>query len=103
MDRPMPFTSRMVFITVAMKSAPPAGRGAGGLGDRGPHLRVPGAAAEIAGDTVADLFLGRVRVLRQERGGRHQHARDTKGALGEAGAGETPPEREERARGCPAF
>src|SRR3989442_760771 len=97
MERPMPFTSRVVFITVAMKSAPPAGRGAGGLGDRGQHLRIPRAAAEIAGDTVADLFLGRTRVLRQERGGGHQHSRDAEATLGDALAHERLLQRVQRA------
>src|SRR5213593_2774398 len=87
-DSPIPFTSRVVFITVDMKSAPRAGRGAGGLGDRGQHLRVAGAAAEVAGDPVANLVLGRMRVLRQECGGGHQHPGDAEAALRDAVANE---------------
>ena len=35
---------------------------------------VPGAAAQVAVDAVADLLLGRIRVLRQQVDGRHDHA-----------------------------
>src|SRR5688500_3919998 len=47
---PTPWTSRVVFITVAMGSGPPGRRGGGRLRDRSDHLRVAGAPAEIAGD-----------------------------------------------------
>src|SRR3989442_12020222 len=111
MESPTPFTSRVVFITVDMKSAPPAGRGADGLGDRGQHLRVAGASAEVSGDAVANLFLGRMRVLFQQRGGRHQDARNAEPALGHAVADERllqgmqraePPEPFDRAHGVAA-
>src|SRR5881296_1298386 len=87
-DSPMPFTSRVVFITVDIASAPPADGGAGSLGDRGQHLRVSRASAQIAGDPVADLFLGRMRLLGQERGGRHDDAGDAEATLGHAVADE---------------
>src|SRR5262249_4249265 len=84
MERPMPFTSRVVFITVDIASAPLPGGGAGGLGDRGQHLGVARAAAQIAGDPVADLFLGGMRILVQQRRGRHHHPGDAEAALGHA-------------------
>src|SRR5262244_1091031 len=73
MASPTPFTSRVVFIVVAMDRGLPGGRGARHFGDRGQHLRVAGAAAEVAGDAVADLFLGRMRILVEQRRRRHQH------------------------------
>src|ERR1700681_2392763 len=42
---------------------------------------VAGAAAEVAGDRLADLELARVRVLREQRAGGHQHARGAVAAL----------------------
>src|SRR5262245_46265752 len=69
-DRPTPRTSRVVFITVLMSGS------CGGFADRGHHLRVPRAPAQVAGDTVADLFLGRLRCLLQDGGGGHEHAGD---------------------------
>src|ERR671934_568723 len=84
-DRPTPFTSRVVFITVAMRSsfhADGAARGcARRLGDRLDHLRVAGAAAQIARDRVADVVLGGPRILGEQRGGGHQHAGDAEAAL----------------------
>src|SRR6185436_15205906 len=42
---------------------------------------VAGAAAEVAGDRIAHLLFGRVRVLAQEGGQRGQHARRAEPAL----------------------
>src|SRR5712691_11036943 len=74
MESPTPLTSRVVFIVVAMDSRLPGGRGARDLGDCGEHLRVAGAATEVAGDPVADLFLGRARILGEQRRRRHEDA-----------------------------
>src|SRR4051794_19691165 len=46
-----------------------AGGGLHGLDD----VLVAGAAAQVAGDAVADLLLGRVRVLLQQAIGARQH------------------------------
>src|SRR5487761_2728963 len=54
---------------------------AGGLVDRLHDVHVAGAAAEVAGDAVADLVLGRVGVLLQEPGGLHDHPRGAEAAL----------------------
>src|SRR2546427_160234 len=81
MESPTPLTSRVVFIVVAMDSSPPGGRGARDFGDRGQHLRVAGAAAQVAGDSVADLFFGRVWILGEQRRRRHQHPRDAEATL----------------------
>src|SRR5881628_3577152 len=69
MESPTPLTSRVVFIVVAMDSRLPGGRGARNLGDRSQHFRVAGAAAEVARDPVADLFLGRAWILGEQRRG----------------------------------
>src|SRR5262245_35817288 len=82
--RPTPFTSRVVFITVAIGSHPPSRRSLRGLGDRGDHLRVPRAPAEVSGDAVADLFLGRLRMLGEDGGGGHERPRNAEAALGHA-------------------
>src|SRR4030095_2243310 len=64
-DSPTPLTSRVVFIVAAGGSMPPllalAGRGRGRLGNRGDHLRIAGAPAEVAGDAVPDLLRRGVR------------------------------------------
>src|SRR4051812_23700989 len=50
--------------------------------EHGAHdLVVPGAAAQIAGQPVAGLFLGRVRVLVEQRLGRDDKARRAEAAL----------------------
>src|SRR5213594_868293 len=61
--------------------APPVAGGTRRFGDRLDHLGVARAPAEVAGNRVADVVLGRLRVLGEERGGRHQHARDAEAAL----------------------
>src|SRR5262245_41487811 len=101
MESPIPLTSRVVFITVAMamrllSCARPGRRGprpravlrlsrrwirADDLGDGRQHLGVPGAPAEIARDAVADLRLGGVRILVEQGRGGHQHAGDAEPAL----------------------
>ncbi len=48
---------------------PPASRVLGGPADRGDDVLVAGAAADAAGDRGADLLLGGVRVLVQQRRG----------------------------------
>src|SRR6267143_1080018 len=93
MESPTPLTSRVVFIT-DMRS--PFRRHAGGLGDRGDHRRVAGAAAEVARDRVADLLLRRLRVLVEQRRRRHQHAGNAESALGHAVAYERILHRRER-------
>src|SRR5262245_2435560 len=67
MASPTPLTSRVVFIVVAMDSSLPGGRNARDFRDRGQHLRIAGTAAQVTGDPVADLFLGRVRILGEQR------------------------------------
>src|SRR3989442_1608426 len=81
MESPTPLTSRVVFIVVAMDSSPPGGRGARDFGDRGQHLRVARATAQVAGDSVADLFFGRVWILGEQRRRRHQHPGDAEATL----------------------
>src|SRR6266704_803504 len=81
MESPTPLTSRVVFIVVAMDSSPPGGRGARDFGDRGQHLRVASATAQVAGDSVADLFFGRVWILGEQRRRRHQHPGDAEATL----------------------
>src|SRR5438094_7326259 len=79
-DSPTPLTSRVVFITVAMRSSFHAGGGARGrarrLGDRLDHLGVAGAPAEVARDRVADFVFAGARILGEQRRGRRQHAGD---------------------------
>src|SRR5689334_15457033 len=78
-DSPTPLTSRVVFITVAMLlSFRARGAGARDLGDRLDHLGVARAPAQVAGDGVADVVLGRFRILREQRGGGHEDAGNTK-------------------------
>src|SRR5437588_211059 len=48
--------------------------GAGRVEHRLDDVVVAGAAAQVALEPVANLFLGWVRVLGQEAGGRHDHA-----------------------------
>src|SRR6266545_3966911 len=86
-DSPTPLTSRVVFI-VDMSGTPQGGRGGGGLGDGGDHLRVARAPAEVTRDAVADLFLGGARILGEEGGGGHQHAGNAESALGHSVADE---------------
>src|SRR5262247_4462602 len=81
-DSPTPLTSRVVFM-VDMSGAPGDGR-LGGLANGGDHLGVTRAPAEIARDAVADLLLGRLRILGEEGGGGHEHAGDAEAALGHA-------------------
>ena len=64
-----------------MAQLPSRPRRVGGLVDRGQHLRVSGAPAEVAGDTVADLVLRGMGRLGQEGGRRHQDARNAEPAL----------------------
>jgi hypothetical protein len=54
----------------------------------------------MAFDAVPDLVLGRARVLGQERGRRHQHARDAEAALRHPVADEGVLERMERGLGA---
>src|SRR5262245_55256021 len=96
MESPTPFTPRVVFITVAMASTPPSRRGGGCLRDRGDHLRVPGAPAQIAGDPVANFLLRGVTVLVQQGGRRHQHPGDAKPTLRDAVTDERVLQRVER-------
>src|SRR2546427_115494 len=69
------------FFTDGMSARPRVGGGPRRFGDRLDHLGVARAPAEVAGNRVADVVLGRLRVLGEERGGRHQHARDAEAAL----------------------
>src|SRR5580658_1002653 len=54
---------------------------AGGLLDRRDDVLVAGAAAEVAGDRLADLGLARIGVALQEHVRGHQHPRRAKTAL----------------------
>src|SRR5947209_18742832 len=80
-DSPTPLTSRLVFITVAMRSSFHAGGGARGharrLGDRLDHLGVAGAPAEVARDRVADVVFAAARILGVQRRGIHPSSGDT--------------------------
>src|SRR5215217_3484469 len=49
--------------------------------DRGDDVLVARAATDAAGDRGADLLLGRVGVLVQQRARGHQHARGAEAAL----------------------
>src|SRR5580765_4716709 len=80
MERPTPLTSRVVFM-IAMASSLSSGCGGRGLGDGGHHGRVTGAAAEVAGNAVADLVFGGVRILSEQRRGRHEDTRDAESTL----------------------
>ena len=51
-------------------------------------LPVPGAAADVAGQRLADLGVGRLGVVAQERGGRDDEARRAEAALHRAGVDE---------------
>jgi hypothetical protein len=64
-------------------------------------LAVAGAAAEHAGERVANLGLGRLRVRAQERLGAHQHARRADAALGRAVGDESAQRRARRRRDAP--
>src|SRR5262245_25427801 len=96
-ESPTPFTPRVVFITVAMASTPPSRRGGGCLRDRGDHLRVPGAPAQIAGDPEANLVLRGTTVLVQQGGRRHQHPGNAEATLRHAVTDERVLQRMERA------
>src|SRR5215831_13978624 len=87
-ERPTPFTSRVVFIVVAMASAPGGGHGSARLCDRGQHLGVAGASAQVAGDAVSDLLLGGVGGLGEDGGGGHEDTGNAESALGHAVADE---------------
>jgi hypothetical protein len=54
------------------------------LQNRLDDFRIAGAAADVAGDGEAHLFLARARVLVQQRLGHHDHARGAEAALGGA-------------------
>ena len=56
--------------------------GAGGALHGAQDPDVGAAAAEVAGECLADVGVVRLCVLRQEGGGRHHHARDAVAALG---------------------
>jgi hypothetical protein len=72
----------VVFITVAMLlSFRARGAGARDLGDRLDHLGVARTPAQVAGDGVPDVVLGRFRILREQRGRGHEDAGNTKSAL----------------------
>ena len=83
-------------------------RDAGDVDDRarrdGEHrlddLAVAGAAAQHAGERVADLGLGRLRVRAQQRLGAHQHARRADAALRRAVGDEGALQRRQRAVGA---
>src|SRR5688572_31278412 len=60
----------------------------GGFLDRFEYLLVPGAAAQIAGDRLADRLARRGRVALEERLGRHQAAGRAVAALGGPEVGE---------------
>src|SRR5437773_11728854 len=49
--------------------------------DRLHDVHVAGAAAEVPGDGLADLHLGRLRVRGEERDGRHHHSGRAEPAL----------------------
>src|SRR3954447_26166010 len=55
--------------------------GSGRLLDRFDDVHVARAAAEVAADPLADLAIGRLRVLRQEPGGLHDHSGCAEAAL----------------------
>src|SRR4026207_291814 len=44
-------------------------------------VQIPGAAAQVAGDRLADLLLARVLVALEKRAAGHQHARRAEAAL----------------------
>src|SRR4249920_1231828 len=62
-------------IAISTPSGLRAGHRPGGVEDRLHDVLVAGAAAEVALQGLAHLFVGRVRVLLQEARGRHDHAR----------------------------
>src|SRR5215813_13190960 len=93
-DNPTPFTSRVVFITLAMPLSFHAARG---LCDRLDHFGVARAAAQIAGDRVANVLLGRLRVLGEQRRRGHENTRNAEAALGHAAAHEGVLQRRQRA------
>src|SRR6266516_3282895 len=61
---------------------------AGGQPDGVEDLRVAGAAAEVAGQCLADLVVARARIARQQIRGRDDQARSAEAALDRAGLGE---------------
>ena len=86
--------------TVDIEFPPPSGlclvlAGSAGLGfaggqfDRLDDLRVSGAAAQIARKIILDLFLARLRLLRQQRLGHQDEARRAIAALEAAGLDES--------------
>src|ERR1019366_2418274 len=91
----MPPTSGVVWsgVSVVIAISPPStGGGRFGRRSRGPHLRgrlldrlddvhVTGAAAEVPADPLPDLVVRRVRLLFQQPGRLHDHARRTEPAL----------------------
>ena len=70
-------------LDVAMLMPPGVGGGfvLGRPADRADDVLVAGAAADRAGDRGADLLLGRVRVLVEQRARGHQHPRRAEAAL----------------------
>src|SRR4029450_946518 len=61
-------------IAISTPSGLGAGHRAGAVEDRFHDVLVAGAAAEVPLEGLAHLFVGRVGVLLQEAGGRHDHA-----------------------------
>src|SRR3974377_413694 len=74
---PMPPPSAVVRGPVVPPSPRPGGR----ILDRLDDVHVPGAAAEIAGDRVADLRLRRIRRASEDRDARQHHPRRAVAAL----------------------
>src|SRR5262245_28656730 len=74
---PMPPTSGVVRGAIVPPSTQPGGRVLNRLDD----VHIARAAAKIAGNRVADLRFGRVRVTAQEGDASHHHARRAVSAL----------------------
>src|SRR5215218_2442716 len=68
-------------ISLSPSSGPRARHLAGRVLDRLDDVLIAGAAAEVALDALADLFLGRGRVVLQQVHGRHDHAGRAEPAL----------------------
>src|SRR5262249_43462532 len=74
---PTPPTSAVVRGAIGFSSTQPCG----GVLDRFHDVDVPGAAAQVPGDRVADLGFRRIRVASEQRDAGHHHPRRAVAAL----------------------
>src|SRR6185436_10124064 len=78
---PMPPTSKLVLGSVAMVLLPRRGHRLGRVLDGFDDVDVPRAPAQVSGNRLADLELGRRGIRLEQRIARHHHPRGAVAAL----------------------